>query len=131
MQLSYTMQNHIIVYFQQGQELATAISHCIKYQRPDVPKKCLEIQFATSRIYPSLVTGIVNGLNMDELFSSPQAVPVPPSLTTTAAITGTHLATIATTISTAVTGLTSKTATNHANANRDEMIDYKDMPTNV
>ena len=68
-QLSYTIQNHTVVYFKQDQELATIISHSIKHQRPDVLKRCLEIQFATSIIYPSLVVGVVDGLSMDQLFS--------------------------------------------------------------
>ena len=34
-------------------------------------------------------------------------------------------------MSTAFTGLTSKAATNHANTDRDETIDYKNMPTNI
>ena len=89
---------------------------------------CLEIQFITSRIYPSPV-GIVDGLNIDKLFSSRQAIPA--SSSTAAATAETHLATIATTMLTAVTGLTSKAAANHANTDQDETIDYKDMSTNV
>ena len=68
---------------------------------------------------------------MDKLFSKKQAVPVPSLSTATAATTGTHLATIANTMLTAVIRLTSKAAANYANANRDETIDYKDTPTNV
>ena len=34
-------------------------------------------------------------------------------------------------MSTAVTGLTSKAAANHADTNKDETIDYKDMPADV
>ena len=67
---------------------------------------------------------------MDKLFSSKQTIPNPFASTATAAA-GTYLATIATTMSTAVTRLTSKAAANHADANRDETIDYKDMPTDV
>ena len=71
-------------------------------------------------------------MNMDELFSSRQPVPNP-SLSSLAATTaaGNHLASIATTMLSAVTGLTSKAAANHADADRDETIDYKDMPTDV
>ena len=74
------------------------------------------------------MVGVIDGLNMDHLFSMKQAIPTSQSSTATA---GTHLATIANTMSTAVTGLTSKAAANHADANRDETIDYKDMPTDV
>ena len=61
------------------------------------------------------MVGVVDGLNMDELFTSRQPLPAAP--TTAAATTaGNHLASIATTMTTAVTGLTSKTAANHADA---------------
>ena len=105
--------------------------HFIKVQREDVPAKCMEVLFSISRIYPSPI-GIVDGLNMDKLFISEQSIP--PSITTTATVTaGNHLATIANTMSTAVSGarLTSKAAANHANASRDETIDFKDIPTNL
>ena len=105
------------------------IIHFIKHQRNNVPLKCIEIHFTTTRIYPSPV-GIVDGLNMDKLFSSEKAIPTPSVLTATAAA-GTCLDTIATMILTAVTGLTNKAAVNHANINKDERIDYKDMPTDV
>ena len=64
---------------------------------------------------------------MDKLFSGKQAVPTA-TLTTTA---GNHLASIATTMLSAVTWFTSKAAANHANVNREETIDYKDMSTDV
>ena len=129
MQLTYTMQNKNVIYFKRVEELVEATVHFLKHQRPEVPSKCLEIQSTTSRIYPSPI-GIVDGLNMDKLFSSEQVIPAPTS-STAAATAGTHLATIATTMSTAVSGVTSKAAANHANADKDETIDYKDMPTDV
>ena len=46
-------------------------------------------------------------------------------------IAGNHLAFIATSILTAVTGLTSKNAANYANTDKVETIDYNDMPTDV
>ena len=95
-----------------------------KHQYPDVPVKCMEILFSTSNIYPSLVVGVVDGLKMDELFFSRQPLPSAPTLAATTAA-GTHLASIATTMSSAVTRLTSKAAANHADANQDETIDYK------
>ena len=128
MQISYQMNTGKFMNFKQGQELASGIKHFLKHQRPDVPEKCFEVHFSTSRIYPSLVVGVVDGLNMDELFSRKQAVPTTPSPTTTA---GNHLASIATSMLTAVTGLTCKNATNHTDANREETIDYNDMPTDV
>ena len=67
---------------------------------------------------------------MDKLFSIEQDIPAQ-SVSTVTAAAGTHLATIATKMLTAVIGLTSKAAANHANADQDETIDYKDMPTDV
>ena len=64
---------------------------------------------------------------MDELSSKKQAIPA----TTPTGTAGNHLASIATSMLTAVTGLTSKNAVNHVNANREETIDYNDMPTDV
>ena len=116
-------------YFKRGQELASAIQYYLKNQHSDVPSKCLEIQFTTSRIYSSPV-GIVDGLNMDKLFSTEQAIPVSSTSAATAAA-GTHLATIATIMLTAVSGVTSKAAANHADADKDETIDYKDIHTDV
>ena len=115
--------------FKRGQELASDIVHFIKNQRDDVPAKCIEILLSTTRIYPSLI-GIVDGLNMDKLFSNEQAIPAPTTLTATATAV-TCLATIASTMSTAVSGVTSKASTNYADADKDETIDYKDMPTDV
>ena len=74
------------------------------------------------------MAGSVDGLKMNELFSNLQVVP---ALSLSTAAAGNHLATIDTTMLTNVTGLTSKAAANHANTNREETIDYKDMPTNV
>ena len=65
---------------------------------------------------------------MDELFSKKQDVSTTALSTTTA---GNHLASIATTMLTTLTGLTSKNAANYANANREETIDYNDIPTDV
>ena len=128
-QLSYKMQNNRVMIFIRGQELASDIQHFLKHQRDDVPTKCTEILLLTTRIYPSPI-GIVDGLNMDKLFSSKQAIPAP-TTPTAAATARTHLATIATTMSTAVSGVTSKAAANHADADKDETIDYKDMPADV
>ena len=116
MLLSYRKANGSYVYFERGQELASAIQYFVKNPRHDVPSKCLEIQFSTSRIYPFPV-GIVDGLNIDKLSSNKQAIPVP-TTSTAAATAETHLATIATTMSTAVSGVTSKTAANHANTDK-------------
>ena len=127
--MSYKMNNDKYMYFKQGQEIATVIQYFLKYQRDHVPSKCLEIQFTTSRIYPSPV-GIMDGLNISKLFSSEQAIPASSALTATATA-GTHLATIATTMLTAIIGLTSKADANHANADEDETIDYKDMLIDV
>ena len=74
------------------------------------------------------MVGAVDGLNIDELFSSKQPLTSTPSANTVA---GNHLATIATTMSSAVTGLTSKAAANHADADREETIDFKDMPVDL
>ena len=69
---------------------------------------------------------------MDKLFISEQAIP-PSTLTTATVTAGNHLATIANTMSTAVSGagLTSKVAANHADADREETIDFKDMPADL
>ena len=76
--------------------------------------------------------GAVDRLNIDELFSFKQPVPNPSSSSSAATTTaGNHLASITTTMSTAVTGLTSQAAVKHADADQDETIDYKDMPANV
>ena len=131
-QLTCTTKNNKVIHFKQVKELATAISHFLKHPYPDDPKKCLEIQFIPTRIYPSPV-GIVDGLNMNNFFSSEQTIPAPFVSTVTAA-SGTHLANISTTMLIAVTDLSSKVAANHinyANVNKDETIDYKDMPTSV
>ena len=129
MLMSYKTKNGKYVYFKQGQELATAMILFIKNQREDVPERCMEILLSTTRIYLSPI-GIMDGLNMDKLFSSEQAIPAP-TTTTTTATAGTHLATIANTMSTAVSGVTSRAAANHADADKDETIDYKDMPDDV
>ena len=68
MHISYLMSNSKFKNFKRGQELATWIRHFIRNQCIDVPEKCLEIQFSTSRIFLSLVVGIVDGLNMNKLF---------------------------------------------------------------
>ena len=68
-QISYQMDTGKFMNFKQGQELASGIKYLLKYQRPNVWENFLEIQFSTSRIYPSLVAGIVDGLNMDKLSS--------------------------------------------------------------
>ena len=92
----------------------------------------MEILFSTSNIYLFLVVVGVDGLNMDELFSAKQPVPNPSSSSLAAAAAGTHLVSIATTMRTTVPGLTtSKAAANHADADQDETIDYKGMPTDV
>ena len=128
MLLSYKMSNGKHSYFKRGQDLALAIIYSLQNKRQDVPEKCLEVQFSLSRIYPSLI-GIVDGLNMNKLFSSEQAIT---ALTMTATVTaGNHLATIANTMSTAVSGVTSRAAANHADADKDETIDFKDMPADV
>ena len=90
----------------------------------------MEILFSTSNIYPSLLVGPVDGLNMEKLFSSKRPVPNPFS-TDAITTTGNNLASIATIISTAVAGRTSQAAAKHADADRDETIDYKDMPPDV
>ena len=74
MQLSYRMKSNKVVYFKRGQELATGMVHFINNQQEDVPAKCMEVLLSISRIYPSPI-GIVDGLNMDKLFSSEQAIP--------------------------------------------------------
>ena len=117
-----------IVNFKQGQELATRIRHYIRHQRLDVLAKCLETLVSTSRIFQSLVVGVVDELYMDKLFSEKQAVPITISTITTAR---NHLASIVTTMLTAVTGLTSQAAVNHTHTDREETIDYKDIPTDV
>ena len=108
--------------------------HYIKVQHKDVLAKCIEVLLSISKIYPSPI-GIVDGLNMDILFSNQQAIPAPTPASITAANTAkNHLATIATTMSLAVSsaaGLTSKAAATHADADRDETMDYKDMPTDL
>ena len=120
--------------FKRGQDLATGMLHFISHQREDVPTKCMEVLLSISRIYPSPI-GIVDGLDMDKLFSSKQAIPAPTQASVTAAkAAGNHLATIATTMSSAVSGaagLTSKVAATHADADRDETMDYRDMPTDL
>ena len=67
---------------------------------------------------------------MNELFTSRQPLPAAPTMGA-ATTAGNHLAAIATTMSTAVTGLTSKAAANHANADREETIDFQDMPADL
>ena len=123
MEMSYLMYNGKYVNFQRGQDLATGILYFICSQRPDVPGKCMEVLISASNIYPSLVVGVVDGLKMDELFSSKQPVPNPSSSSLAATTAGNHLASIATMMSTAVTGLTSKAAANHADADREETIE--------
>ena len=129
MLLSYKLGNSKYTYFKRGQELVSEFQYFLKNQRPDVPSKCLEIQFTTSRIYPSPV-GIVDGLNMNKLFSSEQDIPVP-SASIATATAGTHLTTITTMMLTVVSGVTSKVATNYANDDTDETIDYKGIPADV
>ena len=94
----------------------------------------MEVQLSISRIYPSPI-GIVDGLNLNKLFSGEHGIPPPtPTSVTAANAAGTHLATIANTMSSTVSGaagLTSKTAASHADANQDEIMDYKDMPTDL
>ena len=102
MLLSYRLKNGRAISFQRGQDLATGILHFLTNQRDDVPVKCMEVLLSISKIYPSPI-GIVDGLNMDKLFSNQQAIPPPTQATTNAAATaGTHLATIATTMSSTI-----------------------------
>ena len=61
------------------------------------------------------MVGIVDGLNMDKLFSEKQAI----STTILTGTAGNHLASIATSMWTAMTGLTSKNTANHANADKE------------
>ena len=135
MKLSYKMKSNKYMRFKRGQDFAAGMVHFINQQRDDVPiKKCMEVFLLISRIYSSLI-GIVDGLDMDKLFSSVQAIPGPTTASVTAANTANgHLATIATTFSSAIsgaTGLTSKAAASHANADQNETMDYKDMPTDL
>ena len=67
---------------------------------------------------------------MEELFASRQPLPAAPT-TGVATTAGNHLAAIVTTMSMLVTGLTSKTAANHANVDQEETIYFKDMPANI
>ena len=94
----------------------------------------MEVLLSISKIYPS-PTGILDGLDMDKLLSSQQAIPKPTAASVTAATAaGNHLASIATKMSSAVSGtagLTSKAAAIHAHADQDETMDYKDMPTDL
>ena len=134
MKLSYKMKSGKVMRFTRGQDLASGMVHFINHQREDVPHKCIEILLSISRIYPSPI-GMVDGLDMDKLFSSQQAIPLPTAASVTAANAATnHLATIATTMSSAVsgaTGLSSKAAAAHADADRDEPMDHKDMPPDL
>ena len=74
------------------------------------------------------MVGIVDGLNMNKLFSEKQAVPTTTSLTGT---TGNYLASIATSMLATVSGVISKNAANHADADKEETIDYNDIPIDV
>ena len=86
----------------------------------------MEVLLSISKIYPS-PTGILDGLDMDKLFCSQQAIPKPTAASVTAATAaGNHLASIATKMSSAVSGtagLTSKAAATHANTDWDETMD--------
>mmetsp|Transcript_12790 Transcript_12790/g.12601 ORF Transcript_12790/g.12601 Transcript_12790/m.12601 type:complete len:133 (-) Transcript_12790:36-434(-) len=132
MDISYVLTTGKVMNFKRGQDLANGMLHFMKYQRPDVPTTCMEILFLTSNIYPSLVVGVVDGLNMDELFSSKQPVPnLSSSFSAARTAAGNHLASIATTMLTAVTGFTSQAAAKHTDTDQDETIDYKNMPPDV
>ena len=132
MEISYALNTGKIMNFCRGQDLANGMMHYIKHQRPEIPNKCMEILFSTSNIYPSLVVGAVDGLDMTELFSSKPALPSSTTTGTIAAtVAGNHLATIATSMSTIGTGLTSKAAATYADADREETMDFKDMPPDV
>ena len=76
------------------------------------------------------MVGVVDGLKMDELFTSRQPLP---AACTSAAVTAAenHLVSIATTMTSAMTGLTRKAATNHADVDQEETIDFKDMPADL
>ena len=135
--LSDTTKGGRTIHFQRGQDLAAGMVHFVKHQCDDVPVKCMEVLLSISKIYPS-PTSIVDGLDMDKLFSSQQAIPAPTAASVTAANAATtHLATIATRMSSAVSGatgaagLTSKATAAHADADRDETMDHKDMPTDL
>ena len=114
----------MVVNVVRGQELARGIVHFLKHQLNYVPEKCPEIQFSTSSIFPSM-SGIVNGLNMDELFGTKQAVP---TTTTSTFGNGANLASITTLM---LTTMSSKNATNHADSDKEETIDYNSIPTDV
>ena len=104
MQIGYQIASAKVMNFKRGKELTSEIRHFVKNQRVDVPEKCIKIQFSTSRIYPSLLVGIVDQLNMDKLSSEKQAVL---SIGLPTVIAENYLASIVTSMLTAVTGLNS------------------------
>ena len=65
---------------------------------------------------------------MDELFSEKQAVSTSKLPTTTIR---NHFAFFTTLMSNAVSGTTGKNAVNHADTNKEETIDYNDMPADI
>ena len=73
MLMSYKTKTPKVICFKRGQELATGMVHFIKNQRDNVPAKCMEVLLSISRIYPSPID-IVDGLNLNKLFSSEQAI---------------------------------------------------------
>ena len=122
MQISFVQQNGLlVVHFICGQDLARGIIHALKHQHANVPEKCLKVQFSTSRIFPTL-SGMVGGLNMDELFDKNQAAPI---TTTSTPGNDANLASIATSM---LTAISSKNAAKHADSDKEETIDYNDMP---
>ena len=107
-----------------GQDIARGIVHALKYQRYDVLKNCLKVRFLFTRIYWS-VSGMVNELKMDQLFTMEQAPPANAPLTAGNNANVVYIATFM------LTGLSCKNTASYADTDKEETIDYNEMPKDV
>jgi hypothetical protein len=123
MKMGYRLKNGDDIEFERAQELAKGIDFNLKKPIDGVPDNCVVIYFSCSAVYPSLV-GMIDGFDMDQLFTRRQAAPA--SVTSPSSGDKSLEA-----ISTAMTNISSKNAARSADNDKEETIDYKDMPKDV
>ena len=81
--LGYTTRVGDAVYFTQWQDLVKDIVQTIKHPHTGLPEHCCFVNWISfTRIYSSF-TGMVNGFNMDKVFTSEQAAPISEQLMNT------------------------------------------------
>ena len=123
MTLSYELKSGDDYEFDQPQKLTKGIDINLKRQCDGVPENYVVIFFSLSALYPTLDC-MVTGFDIEKLFTKAQ------SAAATAPLTTGNNASFAS-FSTAMTNIRNKNAARLTDNDKDETIDYKDMPKDV